>query len=368
MKKIVFIASYPQSLLRFRLALMQDFLKQGYCVVALAPHDKEVAEVLQALNIKFIPINMQRNGLNPFADINLLFKLWKILRNEKPDLIFSYTIKPVIYGSFAAKLAGVPKIYSMITGTGYVFLNVNFKSRVVGSIARTMFRAALHFNTRVFFQNPDNLKFFQQTKIITEKKPATIVNGSGVDCDEFAPATYPRELSFLMIARLLRDKGVHEYVEAARRIKQRYAQIKFQLVGWIDTNPNSITQQELEGWINEGTIEFLGKLSDVRHAISNSSVYVLPSYHEGTPRTVLEAMAMARPIITTDAPGCKETVIQHQNGFLVAVKNVEELFQAMEYFILSPEMISIMGVKSRELAVEKYDVNKVNKSMLQVMT
>ncbi len=365
--KIVFLASYPQSLINFRLSLMKEFIKKGHEVVAIAPHEPAVANELLNHKIKYIPLHLERNGINPLADIKLIFSLWKILKKERPHSIFSYTIKPVIYGSISAKLARVPSIYSMITGTGYVFLDNNFKSRIVGLIARNLFRFALYFNHLIFFQNQDNLEFFRHKKIISYKKPVVIVNGSGVDCNQFTPSDYPAEISFLMIARFLHDKGIREYYEAAKIIKKRYPYVNFKLVGWIDTNPNSITQNELNNWINDNTINYLGKLSDVRDAIAASSVYVLPSYHEGTPRTVLEAMAMARPIITTNAPGCKETVIDANNGFLVPVKNIEKLSEKIEYFILHPEKIPIMGTVSRQLALDKYDVNKVNKKILTNM-
>lgn len=365
--KIIFVASFPLSLINFRMELMQEFVTKGYSVIAIAPEDNEVSRILAQKNIQFITLPLQRNGLNPFTDFIIIIKLWKIFKKEKPDKLFLYTIKPVIYGSIAAKFANISQIYSMITGTGYVFLNTNLKSKLVGFIARKLFKIALLFNKLVFFQNKDNLDFFRQLKIISLHKPAKIINGSGVDCDSFKPVSYPVKLSFLMIARFLYDKGIVEYIEAARKIKQQYPHVNFKLVGWIDTNPNSISSQQLNDWITEGTIEYLGKLSDVQPAIAESSIYVLPSYHEGTPRTVLEAMAMARPVITTNAPGCKETVIPDVTGFLVPVKNIEKLYQAMEYFILSPEKIAIMGNEGRKLAEEKYDVRKVNSSILQAM-
>lgn len=364
---IVLIASYPQSLINFRLALMQEFLALGYRVLAIAPHDPVVEKKLAAFNIHYLSIPLERNGLNPLSDLILCNTLRKILQVEKPNIVFSYTIKPIIYGSIAAKLAGIKHIYSMITGTGYVFLDHNLKSRFVGFIARKLFRLALHFNTLVYFQNTDNLAFFKEKKIISQQKSTAVINGSGVDCQAFSPTPQPTDISFLMIARLLYDKGIREYIAAARRIKQYYPAISCKLAGWIDTNPNSITQQELNSWIQEGIIEFLGQLTDVRHAIADASVYVLPSYHEGTPRTVLEAMAMGRPIITTDAPGCKETVVSQKNGFCIPVKDANALYQAMEFFLLSPDKIHPMGQASRDLAVEKYDVNKVNHHILSAM-
>lgn len=346
---------------------MQSFLREGYEVIAIAPQDAEVEKKLAEFNINYFSIPMARNGLNPFADLSLIYQLWRILWQEKPQSVFTYTIKPIIYGSIAARLAGIKQIYSMVTGTGYVFLNTNLKSKIVGTIAQNLFRVGLQFNKLIYFQNKDNLEFFRCKKIISKRKPAMVINGSGVDCNVYQPVPYPNDISFLMIARFLYDKGIREYVEAARMIKAHYPAIKCRLIGWIDTNPNSISAAELESWIEEGIIDYLGKLDDVRPAIAQSAVYVLPSYHEGTPRTVLEAMAMSRPIITTDTMGCRETVIPEKNGFLVPVQNVPALYRAMEYFILSPHEIQKMGEESRKLAVEKYDVNKVNHTILKGM-
>lgn len=366
-RKVFVVGSYADSLLNFRLQLMQAFLAKGFEVVALAPYDETVKQALEKHHIRFIDIPLKRNGTNPIQDLKLLFTLKKIFRKEKPDIVFSYTIKPVVYASLAARSVGISGIFAMMTGTGYVFENHTLKGRAIGLIAKKLLRSALSCNTKIFFQNPDNLTFFMQEKLINRDKPVTVINGSGVDCTTFYPAAYPKKVSFLMISRLLYYKGVNQYVNAAKMLRKKYPDSRFRLVGWIDTNPESISQNELDDWIKNGDIEFLGKLSDVRNSIADSSVYVLPSWNEGMPRTVLEAMAMARPIITTDSPGCKETVIPHHNGFLVPPKNVEELYKAMEFFILFPEKVSTMGEASRKIASEKYDVHKVNNSILAGM-
>lgn len=366
-KKIVFIASLAESLINFRLHLIKEFLARHYQVVTIAPEDEKVAYALSRLGVKFIPLPLERNGNNPFRDLFFLKKLFILLRRERPDLVFTYTIKPVIYGTLAAKLSRVPSIYAMLTGTGYVFAKNNLKSQIIGLIARSMFRFSLRFNKKLFFQNPDNVIEFRNHKLIRKQQPLAVINGSGVDIDHFSYTPPPEKLSFLMIARLLIDKGIREYIAAAKAIKQKHPDIIFKLVGWIDTNPNSITEQELNEAITSGVVQYLGKLSDVREVIQQTAVYVLPSYGEGTPRTVLEAMAIGRPIITTDVPGCRETVTQGENGLLVSVKNVESLTKAMEYFIDHPKSIQEMGEKSREKAVKKYDVNKVNRSMLEEM-
>jgi len=366
-KKIVLIASLAESLINFRLHLIKEFLARDYAVTTIAPDDAIVAEILTNLGVKFIAVPLQRNGNNPLNDMLLLKKLFFLIREEQPDIVLSYTIKPVIYGTLAAKLAGVKQIYAMLTGTGYIFSNNNLKSRIIGLIARNMFRMILRFNTKLFFQNKDNLAFFIYSRLIRKNQPVVVVNGSGVDIKHFYPVPLPSTISFLMIARLIIDKGIREYVEAARLIKKCYPSVVFKLVGWIDTNPNAITQQELCEWIESDTIQFLGKIGDVRQVITDTAIYVLPSYGEGTPRTVLEAMAMGRPIITTDVPGCRETVIEGENGLMVPVRNSHALAKAMHYFLENPLSIAQMGQKSRCLAEDKYDVNKVNQSILKEM-
>jgi glycosyltransferase involved in cell wall biosynthesis len=341
---------------------------RGHKVFACAPvAPGQVREMLGERGIEYRDVKLRRAGMNPVHDIQTVFFLVQLFKQLKPEVFFGYTIKPVVYGSIAARIAHVPRIFSMITGLGYAFSDMGLKSRITGGIAGNLYRLGLRYNNRVFFQNPDDLNLFQEKRLIKEARQAVLVNGSGVDIDAFSEAPYPTEISFLLIARLIRDKGVCEYVEAAHKIKKRYPNVKFRLVGSLDGNPTAISQQQLDSWIESGTIEYLGYLQDVRPAIANSSIYVLPSYREGTPRSVLEAMAMGRPIITTDAPGCRETVQQRVNGFLVPVRDASALAQAMEYFIQQPEHIQKMGYESRLIAVQKYDVQKVNALMLQTM-
>lgn len=366
-KKIIFIASYPDSLLNFRLDLMRAFMEKGYEVIAIAPEDAAVKKALSQQGIRFISIHMNRTGTNPFHDLKLLLELKKIFQHEKPTMILSYTIKPVIYASLAAVWAGVPHIYALITGTGYAFSRQGLKSKIIGALVQYLFRKALKGNDTIFFQNKDNLAMFQSAGLLQKHQKTVLVNGSGVNCEMFSPVAYPGKCSFLMIARLLHDKGVVEYAQAAAEIRKIYPQVKFKLVGWIDSNPHAIKAERLQHWVDLGHIEYLGKLSDVRPAIAKSSVYVLPSYHEGTPRSVLEAMAMARPIITTDAPGCRETVIPGENGFLVPIKNVAALVEKMRYFIENKDQIQTMGKVSRHLAETKFDVHLVNQVMVDVM-
>jgi glycosyltransferase involved in cell wall biosynthesis len=217
----------------------------------------------------------------------------------------------------------------------------------------------------VFFQNPDDEKLFRELGLLRRSTKSVLVNGSGVDLEAFRPVPFPPEISFLMIARLISLKGIHDYAKAAEAVRARHADVPFRLAGWIDDTPDAIREQDLRRWVDGGTLEFLGKLDDVRPALAAASVYVLPSHREGTPRTVLEAMAMGRPVVTTDAPGCRETVRHGHNGFLVPVSDPVALAGALERFLQSPSLLEEMGRESRRIAVEKYDVHCVNAVMLK---
>jgi len=292
------------------------------------------------------------------------------MRRIKPDVVLSYTIKPIIYGGLAAIFCGVQRNFSMIEGLGRVFMPwESFTHALSSIIARGLYRIGLINSNHVFFLNPDDLNKFVRTGYV-QKKKAVLLNGIGVDLEHYDN----KELSehstqrFLMITRLLKDKGVREYVEAAKIVKERGQRAKFILAGNLDENPSSITQEELNLWQRDGIIDYIGYIDDVRSIIQDCHTYVLPSYYrEGTPRTILEAMSMGRPIITTDSPGCRETVIDGENGYLVPIKDVDALVQTMERFILQPDLIEKMGKRSREIAEEKYDVHKVNAVILQTM-
>jgi len=367
MKKIMITAGYGNSLVWFRSDLIKSWLTKGFQVVAAAP-GHEAADKMKAMGVKYYQIPLSRTGLNPFKDLLLLFSLRGLLKKEKPDYMFSYTIKPVVYGSLAAFLNKRVKVYSMITGMGYVFTESSGKTGLLKLFVTWLYRVALHRNEKVFFQNTDDVDIFISLKIVSAEK-VVLVNGSGVNIDYFSPVPLPEKpVSFLLIARLLWEKGIKEYVQAARVIRCKYPRTKFVMIGWsFEKIPAAIGPEQVELWKNEGLVEILGETGDVRPFIAEASVYVLPSYREGTPRTVLEAMAMGRPVITTDAPGCRETVIDGLNGFLVPVQDSTALAEAMKKFILEPDLISKMGSAGRKLAEDKYDVHKVNRVINQAM-
>lgn len=369
--KIIIFGNSADSIVNFRGDLIRELIDQGHQVLAFAPETSELLkQKINNIGARFVPIYVERTGVNPLKDIKTVVDLIGLLKKEKPDIILSYTIKSVIYGSIAAGLSGIKKIYSMITGLGYAFSDSDnsLKQKVVYFAVRFLYKQSLRFNRKIFFQNPDDRNLFIQLHLIKDINQAVLINGSGVNIDRFVPAKLPEKISFLLIARLLKDKGVGEYAAAAHIIKRKYPDIIFKLVGWRYDNPTVISKEKLQSWIDEGIIEYLGRLDDVRPVIAESSVYVLPSYYrEGTPRTILEAMAIGRPVITTDVPGCRETVIDGKNGFLVPARDIDKLTEAMERFISNPVLIKTMGNESRKIAEEKYDVRKVNQKIMTTM-
>ncbi len=382
--RILIVGSIPRSLLNFRGPLLNALVSHGHLVWGCAKgSDPEVEEGLSLLDVSYLPITVQRTGLNPFTDICSLWQLIQVMKNIQPDVVLAYTIKPVIYAGVAARICQVPKIYSLITGLGHAFMaKAGLRHRFVHQAARRLYAFSLKYSTKVFFQNPDDISDFVGMGIVPKEK-TVLVNGTGIDLDHYAFESLPKLPVFILVARLLADKGVREYAAAARQIKQLYPETRCLLVGDLDNNPSSIRREELERWINEGAIEYLGYQKDVRPALRSASVCVLPSYYrEGVPRTLLEAMSMGRAVITSNAPGCRETVnmpagvtlekasqenIQGENGFLVPVKNVAKLVQAMEVLIVKPQLRAEMGIASRRFAEHKFAVQKINQVLLQEM-
>lgn len=339
----------------------------GHEVVACAPKGSDpLRSDLAKIGVSYHCLPLYRTGLNPLQDLYSLWYLTRFFQSHRPDVVLSYTIKPIVYGSIGAKLAGIKTISSMITGCGSVFNSETLSQRLFGRLARSLYRLGLSSNRVVFFQNPDDLRTFIEGRIVTETNHPTLINGSGVDLDFYAPVPFPSTISFLLIARLLRAKGIAYYAEAAKQLKARYPQAKFVLIGWMDNSSRGVPSAEVDHWVNQGWIDYLGPCADVRPAIAAASVYVLPSFYgEGVPRSILEAMAMGRPIITTDAPGCRETVQSGKNGYLVPMHDSIQLADAMERFLVNPASIPSMGAASRSLAEEKFDVREVNRTILQ---
>ncbi|MDR5906841.1 glycosyltransferase family 4 protein [Franzmannia qiaohouensis] len=365
---LLIIAGNARSLIANRGDLVKEMQARGLVVAAAVPTADYLPEV-EALGIEIHPIEMGRTGINPLHDIKTLWSLYRLIRRLKPKAVFGYTIKPVVYGSLAAKAAGVPRIYSMITGLGHVFTTDSPKNRRLQKVVSWLYRAGLACNRKVFFQNPDDLQEFTERGILRDPGKAVRTYGSGVDMQRFTATPLPEgDLTFLFIGRLLTEKGVAEFCEAAGQLRTEYPATRFIAVGPHDPNlPHSCSVEDLERWKQEACVEFIGGVSDVRPWIAQCSVFVLPSYREGTPRSVLEAMSMRRPIITSDAPGCRETVEDGVNGFLVAPRTSGPLLEAMRRFVEEPALVPQMAEASWTLVERHYDVRKVNKVILEAM-
>jgi glycosyltransferase involved in cell wall biosynthesis len=377
-KTIIVLGNLAGSLVRFRGPLLQALARRGHRVVGCAPaapadpsfgpqYMTHIVEALAAMGVTYRDVAIDTQGMRPGRDLLTLATLVALFRKVRPDIVLGYNVKPAIYGSLAARLAGVPKHFSMITGVGHTFIATDWKARALAPLVQALYRLALKSNDRLFFQNPDDRALFERLDLVRGPDQAVLINGSGIDLEAFRPAPLPAAPAFLLLARLIAEKGIREYVEAARSIRARYPGVAFRLAGRIDNHPTAISEEELQDWVKEGVIEYLGRLDDVRPAIAAASVYVLPSYREGTPRSVLEAMAMGRPIVTTDEPGCKETVQDGVNGHLVPARNVPALTAALERFVVEPGLAAAMGRESRRISIEKYDVHKVNAVILNAM-
>jgi glycosyltransferase involved in cell wall biosynthesis len=369
--KIAVIGGFAPSLISFRGPLLRRLTGLDHEVHALAPgHVPDVSPQLEAMGVDYHMFPLSRRGFNPLADLGTLLHLKQVLFRIKPDMVLSYTFKPVVYGSLAARMAWVgqeKRVYGLITGLGYAFTeNAGLKRRLIFNIAKGMYKSGLKSCDGVIFQNPDDRAFFEKLGVLPEHARTTVVGGSGIDLSEFSPAPLPEKPVFLCLSRLVRSKGVGEYARAALKLKAKYPEISFCLAGFREEGADTVPEEEVRAW-REGGLEVLDPVDDVRPLIARSQVYVLPSYREGTPRSVLEAMAMGRPVVTTDAPGCRETVIPEQNGFLVPPRDTDALAEAMERFITEPGLAGAMGAASRKLAEEKFDVDKVNDAMLSFM-
>jgi glycosyltransferase involved in cell wall biosynthesis len=366
--RVVVLASYADSLINFRSLMLKAIIDNGHEVIALAPKiSPKTRNQLHKLGVSSHSISLQRTGMNLYKDLRDYRSLLQLLRELQPDKILSYTVKPVIYGSLAAATARVPEIYSMITGLGYSFMGRSLKDKIIGRGVRLLYRLAIRKNHKVFFQNLDDRDLFYKLKLLKTISQSIIINGSGVDTEHYKPVSLPVPPVFLLVARLLRDKGIEEYVAASSYLKRKHPEARFLLVGMYDSHPSAINKEDIDCWQIDHGIEYLGFFEDIRGVIGQSNVYVLPSYREGTPRSVLEAMSMGRPVVTTDAPGCRETVDDGVNGFLGPVKECEGLKIKMEKLLLSRSLREQMGKESRRLAIKKYDVHKVNQKILRNM-
>lgn len=367
--KILVIGAFPESLFIFRGDLIKSLVSAGHEVIAMAgfTEDSTCARI-KGLGVTYRPYLVYRNKMNPFQDLLTFFSLRTACIECKPDIVLAYTIKPVIWGGLALRtFRSSVRFYALITGLGLAFQPGGVKQNLLSGLVTFLYRKALVRAEKIIFQNKDNIKAFVDRKIVDSGK-CKIVNGSGVNLSYFPSCSLPEgPMVFLSIARLLGDKGLREYAQAAYLVKIKYPEVVFNLVGPCDPSPDGISSAEVSTWHESGAVNYLGSSVDVRPFIQNCHVYVLASYHEGMPRTVLEAMAIGRPILTTDVPGCRETVLQGENGYLVPARNITALVDRMIWFIDNRKELVLMGIKSRQIALDRFDVTKINSEMIRII-
>lgn len=368
--KIIVISSLTLSLLNFRRALLEEIVASGdHDVIACGPeNDPEIIEELAGMGVQFRQVPMQRASTNPISDLKTLRALHRLFRAERPDIVLSYTQKPIIYGGIAARLSRGVRFFAMQSGLGFAFSEQNTNG-ALRAIVAFLYRVAVRKADAVIVFNGDDRAEMEKHAILRADHKVVQVAGSGVDKARFAASEPPEGAPvFLLVARLMIDKGLYEFVEAARTVRARAPEARFQILGPFDANPASIREEDLEAWKAEGVVEYLGETRDVRPYLAAASVFVLPSFHrEGLPRSILEAMATGRAIVTTHMPGCRETVIEGENGYLVPPRDGAALAEALMNFVEDPRLSARMGAVSRRLVDEKFDVRLVNDILLRTM-
>lgn len=371
--KVLVLSSLAYSLVNFRAALLREMVAEGHEVVACAPdEDAAVRAELSAMGIRFIPVPMDRAGTNPLRDLATLRALIRTIGREAPDICLAYTQKPIIYGGIATRIAGgSARFFAMVSGLGHVYSDdrpATWPRLMLRWLTSILYRGAVARAAGIFVFNADDAGEMRRHGIVGPGRRIIQVPGSGIDTVKFPHVPIPEGAPvFLLIARLMRNKGIGEFIEAAAGVRTRYPEARFQILGPQEPGPAGFTVEEIDAWRTQG-IEYLGATRDVRPHLAQSSVFVLPScYREGLPRTILEALATGRPVITTDTPGCRETVVPGENGLLVPPRNVPALARAMEQLAGDPERVRSMGAHSRQLAQQRFRVDRVNEQLLTEM-
>ncbi len=369
--KILFIANQARSTYIFWSVLMQNIQQLGHNVVCCVPaeNDQQYINELRAQGVRVIMYPLQRKGINPLYDIKSFIALYNIARTEKAHKIFTSTIKPIIYGNIAAKLGGNGQIFSCITGLGFSFEPTdNILKKLFNKLVTWLYKIALGRTKCVFFQNMHDREIFLQENIISKHTKTALCNGTGVNIKHFYfHEHFPTRPTFLLVARLLKAKGIEDFAKAGAIIKQKYPQACFQVLGPEEQGYGSLNLSQVLAWQNSGHITYLGDAHDVRPFLTEASVVVLPSLREGLSCALMEAMSMGRPVVASDVPGCRELIINNKNGILVPPQNPVALAHALEQFILHPQNIASMGLAGRRMVEEHFDATYVAKQLLQHM-
>lgn len=366
--KIAIITAATISIPRFRIDMIDEFVKRGAQVVVFGDEPAEEWDPYFAEHgVFYRAYRVSRNGTNPASDMRTMRELGSLFKEERPDKVFTYQAKPNIYGALAAHRAGIEEVYAMMGGLGSVFRSKDAKSRIVGTVVGAEYRVALKRARKVFFQNEEDVDLFASRGIVDRGK-VVMVRGSGVNLNRYPRRPLPQKPSFLFVGRLVRGKGVLDYLDAARIVKRARPDAEFHLVGPFDTNPTAVNKDELRPYVEDGTVVYHGEQKDVRPFLEACSCFVLPSYYgEGTPKSALEAMATGRPLIVADAVGCREVVRDGSNGFLVPPRDPAALAEAMVTVVADGGRLEAMAEVSRAMAEEVFDVRKVNGTICETM-
>lgn len=366
-KKILMIASKTKAHINFRGDLTKEIINHGYDVSVIVPHDLYKKE-LESLGAKVIVVPFDKNSTSILANIKTIKQLINVIKDEKPDKIFAYTIKPIILGSIAAHQAKVKEMYSMVTGLGHIYSDNSLKVKIIRMICGIGYKVAFKFNKKVIFQNQDDIDEVIKRKYVKKDK-CELVNGSGVNMERFKRTPLEKNNVFLMVSRVLKEKGVIEYFEAAKILKEKYKdKVKFMFVGEIDKTNYAVDTEKLKEYSKEKIVDVIPETDNVAYYLNQCRFFVLPTYYrEGVPRVNLEALSMGRPIITTKMPGCKETVIDKKNGLFVDTKDINDLVKKMEWMINNPKKVEKMSDVSYQLCKEKFEISIINKRMLEIL-
>lgn len=364
--KILIVSAKNKTVFNFRGDLIKDMIERGNDVYVTGPNKDFIDDIMNLGVKRFIEIPSVKDNTSIKNDLNYLNLLKKTMKEIQPDIVFSYNIKPVIYGSIAAKSAGVSNVFAMVTGLGRVYASNGMKTRIIRLITGFLYKKAFRACKKVIFQNKDDKSELIEKGYLKENKTA-VVNGSGVNMDRFRKTDFPQKPVFLMVSRIIKEKGVFEYCEASRKLKKMHPEARCILLGGFDASIGAIKRDDIQAYVDDGSIELPGEVKDPVAYYEKASVFVLPSYYrEGLPRTILEAMACGRPVITTDWVGCREAIEDGVNGYLVPIRDSKELFERMNLLCDMRKALE-MGNEAYRICNRKYEVGIINNQMREIL-
>lgn len=366
--KLLFLSAHTPTYKWHRWELLESIAGMGHEVVAVGPGEEpEWTDRFKNISVRYRQVHISRTGMNPFVDYRSCIEIKMLLKEELPDKMFVYMSKAIVLGAYAAHSVGIREVYALVGGLGSIIRGEGIMNTVLKRPLKALYRRSFKICRLVFFHNHDDANVLIDEGILPETK-SRVVNGSGVNLKKFRPEPFPDQFTFLFAGRLIKDKGIHEYLEACRQIKAEYPLIRCLVVGRRDTKADRIDFRIVKKHVDDKIVEYYDEQDDIRPFIAQSSVVVLPSYHEGRPKILLEAMAMGRPMITTDAPGCRDTVTENINGLMVRPKDSNDLADKMKELIADPRKLNTLGNAGKKIAKKDYNVHNINKKFISAMS